>query len=134
MITVYAALDKGGYVWAKYGLTPDVSSWDRVKGDLVVRANRLKEAGKISQQNLDTVRAISRLEPGIRICTMAKMPQPITGERYARAEPAAAQRFAIHQFGETDCYSLPRRIAAMTRGLRLPCITATTHNGLASGA
>ncbi len=31
-------------------------------------------------------------------------------------------------------YSLPLRIAAMTRGLRCPCITATTHNGFSSGA
>jgi hypothetical protein len=31
-------------------------------------------------------------------------------------------------------YSLPLRIAAMTRGLRCPCMTATTHNGFFSGA
>ena len=29
--------------------------------------------------------------------------------------------------------SLLRRIAAITRGLRWPCLTATTHNGLSSG-
>ncbi len=31
-------------------------------------------------------------------------------------------------------YSLLLKIAAMTRGLRRPCITATTHNGFSSGA
>ena len=32
------------------------------------------------------------------------------------------------------CYSLPRRIAAITRGLRRPCMTATTQRGFSSGA
>ena len=31
-------------------------------------------------------------------------------------------------------HSLPRKIAAITRGLRRPCNTATTHNGFSSGA
>jgi hypothetical protein len=31
-------------------------------------------------------------------------------------------------------YSLPLRIAAIRRGLRRPCITATTHSGVSSGA
>ena len=34
----------------------------------------------------------------------------------------------------TRRYSLPLRIAAIKRGLRRPCITATTHNGFLSGA
>lgn len=31
-------------------------------------------------------------------------------------------------------YSRPLRIAAMTRGLRLPCMTARTHSGFSAGA
>src|ERR1035438_8396799 len=32
-----------------------------------------------------------------------------------------------------DAHSLPLRIAAMTRGLRRPCITATTHKPFSCG-
>ena len=32
------------------------------------------------------------------------------------------------------CYSRPLRMAAITRGLRRPWMTATTHKGLFSGA
>ena len=37
-------------------------------------------------------------------------------------------------FAVTWGYSLPLRIAAITRGLRRPCMTAMTHNGFSSGA
>lgn len=30
----------------------------------------------------------------------------------------------------TKLYSLPRKIAAVMRGLRRPCMTATIHNGV----
>ena len=34
----------------------------------------------------------------------------------------------------SGAYSLPRKIAAIMRGLRRPCNTAITHNGFSSGA
>lgn len=33
-----------------------------------------------------------------------------------------------------EAYSLPLKIAAITRGFRRPCITATTQRGFSSGA
>jgi len=44
-ITVYAALDRGGYAWARYGFLPaDVDEWRRIKGRLRYAIDNMNEA------------------------------------------------------------------------------------------
>jgi hypothetical protein len=45
-----------------------------------------------------------------------------------------AELIATHGGPKSFFYSLPLKIAAITRGLRLPCMTATTQSGFSSGA
>ena len=74
-----------------------------------------------------------------------RVPQPITigmdlGDRTSRycelsgwGIPPPGWKATL-DFASPQAYSLPLRIAAMTRGLRLPCSTAISSSGLSSGA
>ena len=63
-------------------------------------------------------------------CPFALRNRPLLFPKRIDSFSAFSQRTV---FG-TRRYSLPLRIAAIKRGLRRPCITATTHNGSLSGA
>ena len=64
-------------MWARYGFTPTANSWRPVADQCIFRAESLKRSGKITQQDVSTVKALAGLTPGPRIRLMADLRKPM---------------------------------------------------------